>query len=162
VNVLIPPSLIAGPVTFQLQNDGLYGPPVQLMLSAAAPALFQQDAVNVIATHGNWPVITPQSPAQPGEIVVLYATGLGLTAPEAIPNQIPTAAAQVVDLADFRVTLNGIDVDPARIFYVGVTPGYAGLFQINLQLPDNCPPTPEIRIGFASVLSPAGRTLPVQ
>ena len=162
VNVLIPPSLIAGPATVQLQNDGLYGPPVVITLSAAAPVLFQLDAVNALATHGNWPVITPQSPAQPGEVVVLYATGLGLTTPAAIPNLIPTQAAWIADRADFRVTLNGIDVDPHLIFYAGVTPGYAGLFQINLYLPADCPPNPEIRIGYGDALSPPGRPLPVQ
>lgn len=162
VNVLIPPSLVAGPATVQLQNDGIYGPPVPIMLSAAAPVLFQLDAVNVLATHGNWPVVTPQSPARPGEIVVLWATGLGLTTPEAIPNQIPDFAAWIVDRADFHVTLNGVDVDPRRIFYAGVTPGYAGLFQINLQLPPDCPPNPEIRIGYGSALSPAGRILLVK
>jgi uncharacterized protein (TIGR03437 family) len=41
VNVLIPPSLTAGPVTVQLVNDGLAGPPVTITLSASAPVLFE-------------------------------------------------------------------------------------------------------------------------
>lgn len=161
VNVLIPPSLIPGPATVELENDGIYGPPIQIALAAAAPVLFQSDATTVIATHGNGPLVTAASPAQPGEVVVLYATGLGPTAPEAIPNQIPESAASIVDLAGFTVVLNGSAVDPRLVFYAGVTPGYAGLFQINLQLPSNCPPTPQIQIGFGSQLSPAGLFIPV-
>ena len=63
---------------------------------------------------------------------------------------------------DFRVVLNGTDVDSHLVLYAGVTPGFAGLFQINLQLPANAPSNPEIRIGYGAQLSPAGRILPLQ
>ena len=162
VNVLIPIELAPGPAVVQLLNDGLAGPPITITLAPAAPVLFQQDAANVIATHGNWPPVTPDSPAQSGEIVVLYATGLGPTMPPAIPNQIPEAAAPISSQNSFRVLLNGADVDPRAIQYAGVTPGYAGLFQINLRLPGTTPPNPEIRIGYGDQLSPAGRFLPVR
>lgn len=162
VNVLIPPQLIPGPAIVELQNDGLYGPPIQIVLAPAAPVLFQLDATTVIATHGNGPLVTAASPAQPGEILVLYATGLGPTAPAALPNQIPQLAASIIDLIDFEVFLNGSLVDRRLVLYAGVSPGFAGLFQVNLQLPDNCPPNPQIRIGFGSQLSPSGLILPVQ
>lgn len=162
VNLLVPEILIPGPVTVQLKNRALYGPPIQIALSAAAPALFQLDASNVIATHGNGPLVTPDSPAQPGEVVVLYATGLGVTAPEAICGTLPEAAWPLADLSDFQVELNGVPVDRSLIQYAGDTPGYAGLFQINLQLPPDTPPNPEVRIGFGSNLSPAQRYLPVE
>jgi uncharacterized protein (TIGR03437 family) len=162
VNVLIPLSLIPGPATVQLENRSVYGPPVVITLGAAAPALFQADSSNVIATHGNGPLVTPDSPAKPGEIVVLYATGLGETSPSPICGTLPEMAAPLSDLSDFRVELNGAPVDPKLIQYAGITPGFAGLFQINLQLPADSPPNPEIRIGFATNLSPAQRYLPVQ
>ncbi len=162
VNLLIPEILDPGPVTVQLNNRAIYGPPIQITLSAAAPSLFQLDASNVIATHGNGPLVTPSSPAQPGEVVVLYATGLGVTSPEVICGTLPDAAWPLADLTDFVVELNGVPVDSSLIQYAGDAPGFAGLFQINLQLPADCPPNPEIRIGFGSNLSPAQRYLPVQ
>jgi uncharacterized protein (TIGR03437 family) len=162
VNVLIPPSLIPGPATVQLINDGLAGPAVTITLSPSAPVMFQSDATTVIATHGNGPLVTAAAPAQPGEIVVIYVTGLGPTSPAAIPNQIPQTAAWIVDRSDFRVVLNGTDVDPAGIEYAGVTPGFGGLFQINLLLPDSVPANPQIQIGYGNQLSPAGLFLPVQ
>jgi uncharacterized protein (TIGR03437 family) len=162
VNVLIPLSLIAGPATVQLENSSKYGPPVSITLGPAAPALFQSDAQTVIATHGNGPLVTAASPARGGEIVVLYATGLGPTSPAAIPDRLATAAAPIANLADFRVLLNGGAVDSHLILYAGVTPGFGGLYQINMQLPANAPANPEIRIGFSAVTSPAGRILPVQ
>jgi uncharacterized protein (TIGR03437 family) len=162
VNVLIPSLLTPGAVTVELENRSLFGPAIQITLMAAAPALFQSDASTVLATHGNGPLVTAESPAASGEIVVLYATGLGETAPEAVCGWLPEMAAPLADLADFQVLLNGTPVDPHLIQYAGQAPGFAGLFQINLQLPANSPPNPEIRIGFGSNLSPAQRFLPVQ
>jgi len=162
VNVLIPENLTPGPVTVQLENRGVYGPPVQITLAPTAPALFQLDATNALATHGNGPLVTPQSPAVPGEILVLYATGLGVTSPDTICGTLPQSAWPIADFADFQVQLNGVAVDPKLIQYAGDTPGFAGLFQINLQLPADCPPNPQIQIGFPNGLSTPGRYLPVQ
>ena len=116
----------------------------------------------MIATHGNGPLVTSTLPAQAGEVVVLYATGLGPTAPASLPNQVAQSAAWIVDIADFRLLLNGAAVDPRLVSYAGVTPGYAGLFQINLKLPDTCPPNPQIQVGFGNQMSPTGLILPVQ
>ena len=66
-----------------------------------------------------------------------------------------------MDRADFRVVLNGADVDRGNIQYAGVTPGFAGLFQINLVLPADAPASPQIQIGYGSQLSPAGVILPL-
>ena len=162
VNVLIPTILIAGPATVQLINNGLAGPPVTIALASAAPVLFQSDATTIAATHGNGPLVTQTTPAQRGEVVVLYATGLGATSPATIPNQIPQSAASITERADFRVVLNGAAVDPGLVLYAGVTPGFAGLFQINLQLPEDAPSNPEVRIGYGAQLSPPGRILPLQ
>lgn len=162
VNVLIPPLLIPGPATVQLLRDGLAGPPVHITLSAAAPALFLSDGTTAIATHGNGPLVTGSAPAQPGEVVVLYAAGLGITNPPAISGQVNRSAAPIADRTGFRVLLNGAEIDPSLISYAGATPGFAGLFQINLRLPDDAPPNPEIRIGVGTMLSPAGVFLPVQ
>jgi uncharacterized protein (TIGR03437 family) len=165
VNALIPSMLTPGPAIVELENRGVYGPPITITLVAAAPALFQLDATNVIATHGLGPLVTPDSPAVPGEFVVLWATGLGETAPEAVCGWLPEMAAPLADLADFQVLLNGAAIDPHLIQYAGQAPGFAGLFQINLWVPVNSPVNPEIRIGFVnklgSNLSPAQRFLPV-
>ncbi|PYT14741.1 MAG: hypothetical protein DMG59_16345 [Acidobacteria bacterium] len=162
VNLLIPPSLTAGPATVQLVVDGLAGPAITIALNSSAPALFQWDASTVVATHGNWPPITVSSPAKAGEVIVLYASGLGPTLPRAVPNQAPQGPAPLEHISDFRVLLNGVPVDSRRIEYAGATPGYAGLFQINLRLPEDAPPNPEIRVGYGDRLSPAQRYLPLQ
>jgi len=162
VNLLIPTSLIPGPVMIQLVVDGLAGPAIPIMLQSAAPSLFQLDATTVLAVHLNGSTITAASPAQSGEVVVLFASGLGPTNPAAIPNQIPQQAASVTPMSSFAMLMNGAPVNPQQILYAGVVPTFAGLFQINVQLPANTPSNPQIQIGYAGILSPAGRVLSVQ
>src|SRR6266404_9517801 len=161
VNLLIPTSLVAGPAILQLVVDGLAGPPVAITLGASAPSLFQLDAVTVIATRLDYSLVTASAPARAGEEIVLFGTGLGPTIPASIPNAIPRAPAQLAAMSDFRVLLNGVPVDSRRVDYVGVTPGYAGLFQINLRLPEDTPANPEIRVVCGDRVSPQGRYLPV-
>lgn len=162
VNVLIPTNLLPGTVTLQVVLSGRAGPPVNLRLEESAPALFESADHFVIATHGNGPLITADAPAAPAEVVVLYATGLGPTTPQTLPNRIPTAAARLSNSASFQVWLNGVPLPRDRILYAGLTPGFAGLFQVNLQLPADAPKDPEIRVGTPDRMSPAGRMLRVQ
>jgi len=162
VNVLVPTSLIAGPASLQLVVDGLAGPAIAITLGTAAPSLFQLDSTTVLGVHLDGSLITAQAPAQPGEIVVLYASGLGPTNPAAIPDQIPQIAASVTPMSDFSMLINGTAVNPQQILYAGVVPTFAGLFQINVQLPASTPANPQIQIGYAGTLSPTGRILPVE
>ena len=162
VNLLIPTSLIAGPAMLQLVVDGLAGPAIPIVLLDAAPGFFQSDATTILGVHLNGSVISVASPAKAGEIVVLFASGLGPTNPAAIPDQIPQAAASVTPLSSFSMLINGVPVNPQQILYAGVVPTFAGLFQINVQLPGTLPPNPQMQIGYAGTYSPAGRVLPVQ
>ncbi len=162
VNILIPPSLAPGKVKLQLVNDALAGPAVEIMLEAAAPALFEVEDHRVVATHGNGPLVTPEAPAAAGEIVVLYASGLGATSPAALPNRLAEIPAQVADLEHFQVEIGGAAVARADILYAGLTPGFGGLFQINLRLPGGTAADPEIRVGYPGNMSPPGRVLPLR
>ena len=159
VNFLVPSLLTAGPVEVQLSLDGRYGPAVKVGLSNVSPALFHLDPQFALATRPDGSVITRDTPAQPGEIIILYATGLGQTLPRVPSGQIPTSAARLDRLRDFRVTLDGRLIE-GGILYAGVAPGFAGLYQINLLLPEWMGRNPEIRIGFEESLSPRELTLP--
>jgi uncharacterized protein (TIGR03437 family) len=148
VNVLAPVSLTAGPATIQLINNGLAGPAINIVLDPIAPALFELSGTVVLAAHLDGTVISPDAPARRGEVVVVYATGLGPTVPPAVPNMLPDRAASLARMADFQVWLN--------------SPPYAGLFQINLRIPDDAPDDPEIRCGFPEQMSQPGGILPIR
>ena len=162
INLLIPSMLRRPEAELQLAVDGRAGPAVPIKLLETAPAFFQLDAKTVVATRADWSVITNEAPAQPGEYVVLYATGLGNTTPEIVYGQAPQTAAPIQRLAEFQVWLGGVPMEAGRITYAGAAPGFAGLYQINLKLPEKVEDNPEIRIGLGGQISPAGLRLPVR
>ncbi|MFT5431564.1 MAG: hypothetical protein ACI9OJ_002261, partial [Myxococcota bacterium] len=77
----------------------------------------------------------PSRPAQPGEIIILYGSGWGSTEPSFATGELATGAARVGPNANVMVTFGGIPVAPEDIFYVGVTPFTAGLFQLAIRVP---------------------------
>ncbi len=161
INFLVPPDLLPGPVTVYVDVDTLRGPLIQMTLAPAAPGLFQLDSQNAVATLPDGSVLTPNSPAKPGNIVILWATGLGPVVPPVEGFQLPTAAARLVAGADLSILLDGTPVDPGAIQYAGVAPGNAGLYQINLKLPLTTGNNPKIQLQLDGASSIPGIHLPV-
>jgi uncharacterized protein (TIGR03437 family) len=80
-------------------------------------------------------------PAAPGDYLVLYATGLGLATPKGDPNgkplttgNVPPADGSVLyeTVATPTLTVGGFPVTPV---FSGMAPGFAGLYQIDFQVP---------------------------
>jgi len=142
VNILTPPDAMPGTVMVQVTNNGLPSAAFSVRAQALSPSFF---ALNggpyVLAQHGaDYSVIGPaglypgvtSTPARPGEIVVLYANGFGPTTPPVASG----LAAQFGNLTPLPVvTIGGL---PASVQFAGLN-GYAGLFQINVQIPPNAP-----------------------
>lgn len=162
VNFLIPPILRPGRYKLQLTRDGWSGPEVDLEVADVAPGTFVMESRFVIATHADGTLIDAEAPARPGEIVIVYASGLGQTTPRLANLNIPRGAAQIERRSQFRVLLNEAEVEPSGILYAGITPGFAGLYQINLRLPEHLQGNPELRLGIGERLSPSGLLLHAQ
>jgi uncharacterized protein (TIGR03437 family) len=96
------------------------------------------------------------SPAMPGDVLTLYATGLGLTNPEIVAGELPAAAATID--GTIQVSVGGTILAASDVLYAGVTPSAAGLYQINIHLPASIPsgeqPVLMTVSGFASPKGP--------
>ncbi len=156
INALLPTTLGTGPTEVQVQLDSTWGPVSIIQVEKSAPALFQIDGPAAIATHADGSLVTPESPAGSDEYIALYATGLGATMPPVGYGEIPGAAAALVDSHDFRLLLDGQPVDPVRVTYAGIAPGFGGLYQINVKLPAVLTKDPEIQLSTGNALSPRG------
>jgi uncharacterized protein (TIGR03437 family) len=107
-------------------------------------------------------LLTADAPAHVGDTVVIYITGLGRTSPNPAVGEIPNYAANMLAIASLKVTLDGTAVDPSLIKYAGLTPGSAGLYQINLYVPEGTGNDPEIEVTAGNLPPQAGLKLPVQ
>jgi len=77
--------------------------------------------------------VTAASPAQRGEVVTVYMTGLGVVAPPVQTGVAPTGPAAV------RYCNGTPTATLGDILYAGVTPGYPGLYQINIRISPSAP-----------------------
>ncbi|HEV2198410.1 MAG TPA: hypothetical protein VGR73_01215 [Bryobacteraceae bacterium] len=154
MNVLLPTALGPGPATLQLEVNGIAGPAITINLQPTAPAVVTADWKTVFGVHANYTLITADAPARPNEWIFFFASGLGQTNPPLISGQMPLYAAQLKDLADFGVWIDGVPLDPASIHYAGVLPGAPGTYELIVTLPATLPHNPAFRVSAGGVMSP--------
>ncbi len=116
-------------------NNGVSSQPVQVTVHAALPGVFTVDGVNAVALHGvNNQPISAASPAAKGEVIVLYATGLGPVTNQ--PANGNPASGVALSKTTFTTSVS-IGSKDAAVSFSGLTPGFVGLYQINLTVPSN-------------------------
>jgi len=103
--------------------------------AGTAPGVFTFPAGGIgyaAAQHTtDFSLITPQHPAQPGEVIAAYLTGIGPVNPavaDGAPGPVPVANA----VSTINVAIGGAT---ATTSFVGLTPEVIGLAQINLTIP---------------------------
>jgi uncharacterized protein (TIGR03437 family) len=112
-------------------NNSHVSAAVPVAVVAANPGVFTTDGITGVILHGvGNQLITTSSPAAPGEVVVIYATGLGAVSP-APTDGAASGASQTVGKTS--VTIGGI---AGGVQYAGMAPGFVGLYQVNVQVPN--------------------------
>jgi len=128
-------------------------------MQAAAPSLFTVDSTSsqgVVLIGTTNEIAMPKTnglasrPARKGEFVTLYANGLGeVTA--GVPVGTPAPADRLVSLSNkVSLMVGGVEIEPA---FAGLASGTAGLFQVNVKIPQNVPFGPAIPLYIKVVLA---------
>jgi uncharacterized protein (TIGR03437 family) len=164
INFVIPSDEIAGNAQLVVVRQGVAGPLINVTLASAAPTLFPSTGGYVLAEDWNngYALITPDTPAHGGDTVILFATGLGAVQVAQGVFDIPSIATSISDPSSLNVLLNGAAVDPSLIKYAGLTPGCAGLYQINLLLPSSTGNDPLIQVTMGNQSSQPNLSLAVR
>jgi uncharacterized protein (TIGR03437 family) len=135
---------------------------------AFAPALFTFDGKSVAATSADGTrviarttVVPGASTAKPGDVVVLYGTGMGPTTPDVAPGEITPGAANFSSAV--TITIGGVAVPASDILYAGLSPqSISGLAQFNVRLPQSLPDGDlPVLISIGGSPSSSGTTIPV-
>jgi adhesin/invasin len=120
-----------------VQRDSLISLPEQLVVAQANPGVFtvneQGTGQGVIFKHDGVTLAQAGTPANQGETVVIYCTGLGAVTP-AVPDGAPAPASPLSNTVNpATVTIGGQN---ATVAFSGLTPGYPGLYQVNAVVPN--------------------------
>lgn len=141
-------------VAVSVEFDGRVSNSVPVPVAASAPGIFTQNSSgsgsgSVIRQNGE--LVSQQSPAGPGEILTLFATGDGATNPAGIDGK-PTAAPLPLPKLPVKLVIDGVEYDP---LYAGGAPGLvAGVLQVNFRMPGGAAGSRRLRLKIGDKLSP--------
>ena len=142
INVLSPADTSTGQIAVEVIRNNVRSNTAPILMKQLSPAFFQWPEGYVASTHADGSLCaraglitnTAFTPAKPGETIVLYGTGFGPTTP---PFPLGKAASgPATTTGQVVVRLNGIPVETS---YSGLTQGFAGLYQLNIKVPDQMP-----------------------
>ena len=77
------------------------------------------------------------APAKPGDILTIYGVSFGPTTPSFAPGSAPATLGYTTNVPG--VTMGTVTLSQADVLYAGVSPGIAGLYQLNIRVPANLP-----------------------
>ncbi len=132
------PYEIAGAVSANVVITGSGGSTsgsIAVPVQPYAPGIFETTiygARQAVAIHANGSYVSPSNPAQPGENITVFATGLGQTTPALATNATgisgQTVSAQIVA---------GISNAGVQLISAQSAPGLIGVYAVTLQVPTN-------------------------
>lgn len=168
INILVPNNAGTGPKTVIVKQPAGTSAPFTTTSSVYSPAFFLLPGNQPVATHldytlavkaGTYPTL-PTIAAKPGEIVILWGTGFGPTTPAT-----PQGTVVPADNTYATATLPSVNISnlPATVFGAALAPGFAGLYQIAVKVPETLADgTWPIITTIGGVSSEAGISIVVQ
>jgi len=104
---------------------------------AYQPGAFTWDGTQGVVVYNlNFTLVTFSAPLEAGEFAFVYAEGIG-----PVSNQPPTGSA--APEAPLAMAQAGVQVNiagmPTLVPFAGLAPDFAGLYQINFQVPPGLP-----------------------
>ena len=151
VNFQIPYSA-TGTITVQVVSGSQNGNIRALNVNAVMPRILLFGTWGVIqnATDGLLALPTgtvPGShPAKPGDVIVLYGIGFGQTAIAAVEGQ-AAPSSPLLQITGVTATFGGgFGGRPTstNVLFTGLTPGFVGLYQVNITVPTDTPLGPAV------------------
>jgi len=149
INAQVPFTMSPGTATVQVTQSGMstvqtinvvtYSPGIFILDQAGTGAFFH---------NSTFTVVTGSSPANPGEAIVIYATGLGPVSPAGVSGASPSLASTVTRPT---VTLGGVS---CNILYSGLAPELVSVYQIDITVPSGLSAGNQpLQIGIGGLLS---------
>jgi uncharacterized protein (TIGR03437 family) len=147
----VAPNIGTGSVSVTVRNSSVTSAAFTAVSTTEGPAFFPWPNNQPVATHASdnsgsptaWAVKNgtfsgvTNTPAKPGEVLILWGTGFGPTSPPIpVGVQVPSTQGPYYTASPVTVTINGT---PAAVYATALSPGYAGLYQVVVTVPASMP-----------------------
>jgi len=152
INAQIPYEAGSGTASLIVRAGNIASTPAPVALSASAPGIYTA-GITDHAIAVNLPEGTLNSsvaPAAPGQYVTLYLTGQGAVQPFVDTGTAAPLSDLSVPVASTEVLIDGA---VAGHQFAGLAPGFAGLMQINLQIPEISPGEHRLQVRIGGIKS---------
>jgi uncharacterized protein (TIGR03437 family) len=136
------PYSVSGSAQMTLHTPGGISDNFNFTIYPAAPSIFRtgtagpQTGLATVVRADNGQLVTPTNPLHPGDSIVIYATGLGVTKP-AVDAGLPAPSDPLASaVIPPNLYLGGVGMN---VSYAGLVPGQVGVYQINATVPVKAP-----------------------
>ena len=128
-------------VQVAVKRNGVVSRGVTLDLEPFRPGIFQiAGAGPVVVNNRTGRVVTAEEPARKGDVLIIYASGLGAVGPMAGTGEgSPGGPLAVGTFPVIGLFAGGGGEIGVPALFSGLAPGFVGVFQVNVQVPDNAP-----------------------
>ncbi len=135
INFVTPFGLTGPTATIVVTRGPVVSAPVTLPLADQSLGVFtvlSNGAGAGIVLHADGRLVTRNAPIEPDEVVIIYGTGFGAVDPVISSGQPAPSSPLSETRTPVRVIFDGGE---GRVLFSGPAPGFAGLYQMNVQAP---------------------------
>jgi uncharacterized protein (TIGR03437 family) len=144
LNALIPYEVsVDTSLQLLVRRGNTYSVPVQIDMASTQPAVFSLSGapgspgvISVYPSNGKPYLAGPNTPAHVGDTIVVYCSGLGAVNPGVTDGAAAPGQPLSSTLTSPQLTIGG---QSAPVSFAGLTPGFAGLYQVNAVVPSGVP-----------------------
>lgn len=137
INALVPYATTGPTATIVVQNGAATSNTVTVPVAGTSPGIYaigQSGAGPGAVLHADYSIVNSTSPAHGGEALQIFLTGMGAVNPT-----VADGTAGSTDPNHLSETVAGVTVyvggQQCTVDYNGLAPGFPGLYQINVTLP---------------------------
>ena len=135
INFQLPRDVFGGDL--YLVRNGELSDRLEISVSPAAPQVFVDPNTQLpILQHADGSLVTAENPARPGQVLIVYFTGIGFVNDMPLDGEAASANPLSQTLFRPRALLGNANL---TVLFAGLTPGLVGLAQANVVMPETLP-----------------------
>ncbi len=114
-----------------------YAPQPPNVISSQNAGIFTVDGRPAVQRAVDYSLVTEDNPARRGEVITIYATGLGKVEPP-VASGMPASEAPLSNTAcPYEVWFGYPGPAIVEALFAGLTPGLVGVYQVNVRVPES-------------------------